>query len=211
MAAETQVIDGKTAVLWEGIRRVRAGSMAAKAGSRTYDMVYAGMFAVLIAICAWISIPFVIPVTLQTFAVFLTMGVLGGRLGTTAIVIYVLLGSAGLPVFSGFAGGMGVLLGNTGGYIWGFILSALLMWAIERVFGRNKRILAVSMVLGLLACYLSGTVWFMLVYVRNGGIIGAAAVLAWCVFPFIIPDLLKLSLALMLSKHLVRVKKNFCA
>ena len=176
--------------------------------SRTYDMVYIGVFTVLMAICAWISIPVIVPVTLQTFAVFLTVGVLGGRRGTVVVVVYTLLGAIGIPVFSGFTGGIGRLLGNTGGYILGFIFSALVMWAIEMVFGRKSGVLAVSMILGLLVCYLFGTIWFMIVYAANAGIVGLTTVLGWCVFPFIIPDLIKIGLALMVSRRLSGVIRN---
>ena len=74
---------------------------------RTYHMVYSGIFAVLLAICSWISIPTVIPFTLQTFAVFLTALLLGGKQGTIAILIYLLLGAVGIPVFSNFGAGLG--------------------------------------------------------------------------------------------------------
>ncbi len=173
--------------------------------SRTYDMVYIGVFAVLMAICSWIAIPTAIPFTLQTFAVFLSVAVLGGRRGTLAVVVYTLLGLVGIPVFSGFTGGIGILMGNTGGYILGFIFSALLMWAIERIFGRKNWILAVSMVLGLMVCYGFGTLWFMAVYAHNFGAVGLMTVLGWCVFPYIIPDLVKIVLALLISRRLSKV------
>ena len=61
----------------------------------------------------------------------------GGKRGSLAVLIYILLGAVGIPVFAGFSGGIGVLLGNTGGYIVGFLFSALLMWLIEKLFGRK--------------------------------------------------------------------------
>ena len=94
---------------------------------KTRDIAYIAFFAVVIAVCSWISIPTVVPFTLQTFAVFLTVGVLGGKRGTLAVFVYILLGVCGVPVFSGFSGGIGVLLGQTGGYIAGFLFSALVM------------------------------------------------------------------------------------
>lgn len=177
------------------------------AGHRTYDMVYIGVFTVLMAICSWISIPVAIPITLQTFAVFLAVAVLGGRRGTMVVVVYILLGIIGIPVFSGFTGGIGRLLGNTGGYIAGFVFSALVMWAIEKLFGRNQWVMAVSMVLGLIVCYLFGTVWFMMVYARESGAIGVTTVLGWCVIPYIIPDLIKIALALAVSRRVSGVIK----
>lgn len=173
--------------------------------SKTYDMVYIGVFAVLIAICSWISIPTVVPFTLQTFAVFLAVGVLGGKRGSLAVLVYVLLGAIGIPVFSGFTGGMGILMGNTGGYIIGFIFSALLMWGMEKLFGRKTWVLALTMILGLVVCYAFGTVWFMVVYAGNAGAVGLMTVLGWCVFPFILPDLVKIALALVLSRRLSKV------
>lgn len=173
---------------------------------RTIDLTYIALFAVLITICSWISIPMAVPFTLQTFAVFLAVGVLGGKLGTLAVFIYILLGAVGIPVFSGFKGGFGTLLGPTGGYILGFILSALLMWLIEKFVGNKTIILAISMVLGLIVCYAFGTAWFMVVYSsKNGTPISLVAALGMCVFPFIIPDLVKIGLALSLTKTLKRL------
>lgn len=175
--------------------------------SKTYDIVYVGVFAVLIAICSWISIPTVVPFTLQTFAVFLAVGVLGGKRGTMAVLVYVLLGAIGVPVFAGFSGGLGIILNNTGGYIIGFIFSALIMWLMERFLGRKLWVQGVSMVLGLVACYFIGTIWFMFFYTRNTGAVGLMTVLGWCVIPFIIPDAIKIALALVLSGRLSKAIK----
>lgn len=175
---------------------------------KTYDMAYIAVFTVLIAICSWISIPTVVPFTLQTFAVFLAVSILGGKRGTMAVTLYVLLGAIGVPVFAEFSGGLGVILRNTGGYIIGFILSALIMWLMESIFIKRLHakhtlvVQAVSMVLGLLACYAAGTIWFMAVYMREAGPIGLTTVLGWCVIPFIIPDVIKIVLALILGNTL---------
>lgn len=180
---------------------------ATKQRIKTLDMVYIALFAVLMAICSWISIPTVVPFTLQTFAVFLAVGVLGGKRGSMAVLIYILLGAVGIPVFAGFQGGLNVILGNTGGYIIGFIFSALVMWAMEKLPGKKLWVLGLSMVLGLIVCYAIGTVWFMVVYTKNTGTVGLAAVLGWCVIPFIIPDLIKIALALILSRRLAKLIK----
>ena len=102
---------------------------------KTYDMVYIAVFAVVMAICSWISIPATVPFTLQTFGVFLAVGVLGGKRGTLSILVYILLGAVGVPVFAGFSGGIGSLFGNAGGYIIGFLVGALVMWGMEKVMG----------------------------------------------------------------------------
>lgn len=169
---------------------------------RTYDMAYTAVFAVLIAVCSWISIPTVVPFTLQTFAIFLAVSVLGGRRGTLSIVVYVLLGAVGIPVFAGFKGGIGVLLNTTGGYILGFIFAGLVMWLMERLFGRKLWVQALSMALGMVTYLTVGTAWFMAVYLHRTGPVSLGAVLGWCVIPFLIPDIVKLVLALSLGNIL---------
>ena len=175
---------------------------AATSKSKTYDLVYIGVFAVLMAVCSWISIPTAVPFTLQTFGVFMAVGVLGGKKGTASVGLYLLLGVLGVPVFAGMTGGIGVLLGTTGGYIIGFFFSALVMWAMEKLPGKRSVIQVISMIIGLLVCYTFGTLWFMMVYMKNQGAVGLMTVLGWCVIPFIIPDILKIVLAYGLSRML---------
>lgn len=177
-------------------------STVAATKSKTYDMVYIAIFAVLMAICSWISIPTTVPFTLQTFGVFMAVGILGGKRGTLSVLVYILLGAIGVPVFAGMSGGLGIILNTTGGYIVGFLLSALIMWGMEKLWGKKPVVQIVSMILGLAACYALGTVWFMVVYTKNTGAVGLGTVLGWCVIPFIIPDLVKIALAFVLSRRL---------
>ena len=175
-----------------------------RAEFRTLDMVQIAVFAVLIAICSWISVPTVVPFTLQTFGVFMACGVLGGKKGTMAVLVYILLGVIGVPVFAGFTGGAGILLRSTGGYIVGFLFSALVMWAVEAVFGRKPVVRVAAMLLGLLVCYTLGTIWFMILYSWANGPVGIGTVLGWCVIPFIIPDCIKIALAAGLAPQIRR-------
>ena len=168
--------------------------------SKTYDIVYIGVFAVIMAICSWISIPTTVPFTLQTFGVFIAVGVLGGKRGSLAVLVFIILGAIGVPVFSGMTGGVGILLGSTGGYIIGFLFSALVMWSMEKLPVKNAFTQILSMILGLVVCYAFGTVWFMAVYSSANGPEGLAAVLGWCEIPFIIPHLVKIAVAFGLSK-----------
>ena len=158
---------------------------ATAARFRTRDIAYIAVFVALMAICSWISIPTTVPFTLQTMAVFLAVGILGGRRGALA----------------------GILMSSTGGYIIGFLFTALLMWAMERFLGSRAWVLGVSMVLGLLVCYAFGTAWFMYIYLRDTGAVTLAAALGWCVIPFLFPDLVKIALALFLSSRLRRYVK----
>ena len=168
---------------------------------RTVDMAYIALFAVLMAVCAWITIPMTVPFTLQIFAVFAALVTLGGRRGTYAVVVYLLLGAVGLPVGAGFQGGLGWLLGTTGGYIVGFLCIALIYWLMTAKLGESLPVVVAACVLGLAVCYAFGTAWFLVVYARNSGPIGLMTALGWCVFPYIIPDLVKLALAVFLSRR----------
>lgn len=173
---------------------------------KVYDMTYIAVFVILIIICSWITVPFgPIPVTLQTFAVFLSVGVLGGKRGSLSVLVYLLIGCIGLPVFSGFQGGVGVLFGQTGGYLLGMIPMVLLMWWAEVLFPQKAWGQVIGMLLGLPVCYLCGTVWFMLVYMKNTGEAGLGAVLLLCVVPFVLPDLIKIGLACLLTGRLKKV------
>lgn len=174
---------------------------------KTQDITYIGLFTVLITLCSWISIPTVVPFTLQTLGIFLAVGLLGGKRGTISVAIYILLGALGVPVFAGFSGGIGALVGTTGGYILGFLFSALIMWGMEKLFGKSYPVLGISMFAGLIGCYAVGTLWFIVVYTQNTGSIGLMSVLGLCVFPFIIPDLIKIGVALYLTYRLKKVVK----
>lgn len=169
------------------------------------DLAYIGVFAALMAICSWISIPVpapFIPFTLQTMGVFLAVGLLGGKRGTIAVLVYILLGAVGAPVFAGFHGGMGSILGLAGGYIVGFLFTALVMWAMERLPGSRILVLGASMVLGLAVCYAFGTAWYMILYAQRGESAALGSVLAVCVVPFLVPDAIKIAVALLLTRRL---------
>lgn len=171
------------------------------------DLAYTAIGAALIAICSWISIPTTVPFTMQTFAIFLLLSVLGGKRALTAIAVYLLLGAAGVPVFAGFTAGLGILLGNTGGYMVGFIFMGLIYWLAERLPGKKLWVDILAMVLGLAVLYAFGTAWFMVVYARANGPVGLGLVLTWCVLPFIVPDLVKLALAIALSRRITPALK----
>ena len=165
------------------------------------DMAYSGICAALLAISAWISIPMPqVSFTMQSFAVFFALGLLGGRRGVISIGIYLVMGAVGLPVFSGFRGGLGVILGVTGGYIWGFLLAGLLYWAVTAAFGQGFRVRLLAMVLGMAVCYACGTVWYLYVYGST-----LWAVISVCVLPYLIPDGVKLVLAVTLANRLKRI------
>lgn len=166
------------------------------------ELTFIGIFTALIAVCSWISIPTVVPFTLQTLGIFLAVELLGGRRGSASVLVYILLGAIGLPVFSGFSGGIGVLLGSRGGYVIGFLAISLVMWGITHCFGDKLLFHIIGLLTGLLVCYALGTAWFIIVYTRSTGPVSIRTVMSWCLLPFIIPDLVKLWTALLLTKRL---------
>ena len=160
------------------------------------------LFAALLAVCSWISIPLTVPITLQTFAVFAAVALLGTKCSFTAITVWILLGAVGLPVFANFKSGIAVLSGPTGGYILGMLLCPLVYAGVRKLFGELRGkiyVKALGMVLGLLVCYAFGTVWFIKVYTDDISVIGA---LKLCVFPFLAFDAIKIALALLLDNRL---------
>lgn len=165
---------------------------------RAVDLVYIALMAAVIAVCAWLSIPAVVPFTMQTFGVFCAIGLLGGRRGTLCILLYLLLGAIGLPVFSGFRGGFQILIGATGGFLVGFLFCAPIYALITARFSEKLPSRAAAYLLCQLVLYAFGTGWFLVV----GGKGSLAAALLQCVVPFLLPDLVKLALALWCVKRI---------
>lgn len=177
--------------------------------SRVMNLAYVALMAALMAICAWIILPIgPVPFTMQTFAVFAALGLLGGKRGTLAVGVYLLLGLVGLPVFAGFAAGAGTLLGPTGGYLVGFLVSALVYWGLTARLGSGRKAMALAMVLGLVVCYAFGTLWFLQVYAGGGSAGTLLGALTLCVFPYVIPDLVKLALALLVARRVGKYVKG---
>lgn len=169
---------------------------------KTQHLVLTAMCAALTCVLAPLSIPAPggVPISLATFSVMLSGLVLGPLQGTLSQLLYILLGAVGLPVFAGFAGGPGVLLGMTGGYIAGYLFLAFFSGLFYDRFGRRSRgagrILsaAAGMVLGTVLLYAFGTAWFMRVTGMD-----LRASLAACVLPFLPGDALKTAAACVLG------------
>ena len=177
-----------------------------KTNSKITDMVYIGLSAAIIAVCSWISIPLTVPSTLQTMGVVLISGLFGAKRGTLSTLLYILIGAIGVPVFSGFKSGFGVLLGSTGGYIIGFIFTALIVGIVSDKTNKLWALI-LSMVVGILVCYAFCTAWFAVVYAKTNEPASLATILGWCVIPFLIPDAIKIALAAVLTNRLKKFVK----
>ena len=167
------------------------------------NMALCGLFTAVLTVCAWLSVPVGDQVvTLQTFGIFLTLTLLGGKRGTVTVLVYLLLGAVGAPVFSGFRGGLGALLSTTGGYIFGFMLTSLVYWLLTSLNSAPVMRLF-AMVIGLFLCYLCGSVWYMTHYLSQGAVTFSLVFLK-CVLPYLIPDAIKLAAAWVLTSRLKR-------
>ena len=159
-------------------------------------MIYASLFGAVTAAGAYLIIPFpLVPITLQTLFLNLAAALLGGRLGALSQVVYILLGIIGLPVFAGGKGGIGVLIGPTGGYLIGFVVAAYVIGRLIEIKERAGFIwMACSMVVGLIIIYLLGVT--QLSFVANLTLKKAITV---GVLPFLIGDALKIILAILIT------------
>lgn len=190
---------------------------------RILDICYIAMFAAVITVCAYIAIPVgEIPVTLQTLAICMAGGFLGWKRGTLSVLVYILLGICGIPVFSGGKNFYALIASASAGYVVGFIFTALvtglvsdaLLPAVEkhiqnRVLAETVKLvlLAAAMVAGVAICYVFGTLWYMLIYKGSATAENLQLALTWCVYPYIVPDLVKIAVAAVLVNRLKRFVK----
>lgn len=160
------------------------------------DICFTGLFAALISVSALsIPAPGGIPFTLQTFMIMLAGIILGPKKGVLAVLVYIILGTVGLPVFSGFRGGFGVISGPTGGFIISFAVIAFL----AGIGAQGNKIIKpmIFITAGVLLNYLCGMLWYDFV---TGN--GFAAAFTVCVLPFIPGDAVKVVLAVFAGRQI---------
>lgn len=169
------------------------------------NLAFMALFSALIVICTMIAIPMPsgVPITLQTFAIALCGFVLGAKRGTISVAVYIALGVVGLPVFSGFSGGIGKLAGVTGGFIWGFILMVVLCGLGTQTKRATKVLPMVFGVLGLLACHLAGILQFSII--TGTPFIASALTVS---LPYMIKDIVSVAAALIMAKILSTALKK---
>ena len=191
------------------------GTMAVmKKRNSLYAYLLCALFAAITAICSQIMIPLPftpVPINLALLAVWVCGGVLGARRGAISVLVYILLGAIGVPVFHGLQSGIGVLAGPTGGYIAGFLPAVIIYGLLHRRFVSNQKkekgkpaktigrfaLAAITGLPALAACYALGTLWFA--FITKTGLLPA---LLMCVVPFIPGDIMKLIAAAAICKAL---------
>ena len=152
------------------------------------DITIIPLMTALICIFSPFSIPIgLIPLSLSTFAVYLAAGILGARKGSAAVLIYILMGAIGLPVFSGFSGGIQKLFGVTGGFIIGYLPCVYISGYFITKAEEKRWLYIIGIILGTIACYTIGTIWFMVQTSVN-----FLSAFTTCIFPFIPGDIIKI-------------------
>ncbi len=163
----------------------------------TKHLALIGVMAAVLCILGPLALPVgPVPISIGSFAVYLTVYILGMKKGTISVCIYILLGLVGIPVFSSFSGGVGKVMGPTGGYIVGYILLALIFGFFIDKWKTNYGFILLGMVLGTIALYLSGTAW--LAYQAK---MSFSAALAAGVLPFVAGDIVKMIVAMLVGQQ----------
>lgn len=166
------------------------------------DLSYISLFATLIAVSGYITIPLpfsTVPVTAQTLAVMLAGCLLPIGHAAASVLVFLLMGAIGLPVFSGGAAGLGVIAGKTGGYLIGFLFGAAVIAALKGKKPGFLRLLTVNAIGGILVVYLFGVLWLNFV---TG--IGFQKAVIFGALPFIPGDIVKIVVAALVSGKLAR-------
>ncbi len=160
-----------------------------------------GLLTAIICVLAPLSIPLPgnVPISLTNFIMLFIVYLIGGRKGTICCGLYLLIGLIGLPVFSGFAGGIGKLVGPTGGYLIGFIFMAAIAGLFLYIGKGKVWMYIIGCVIGVAADYAFGSIWYMHVTGTN-----LATTLSFCVYPFLLIDAAKIAVAAVIG---VIVKK----
>jgi biotin transport system substrate-specific component len=174
--------------------------------SNLKNLTLIALFAALLCASAIIYIPLVVPITLQTLVICLCCELLGTKKAMVVYLVYIAIGFLGLPVFSGFNGGITALFSNTGGFIVGFLAFILVKGLTKKLFKKGYVSSIVSSALGLVALYFIGSVWFTFIYFGEFSLPLYLSSLALSVLPFILPDVLKIIVAGIIAK---RIKKFF--
>lgn len=187
---------------------------------KTLQMVLVAVMAAAICVVAPFSVPLpftAVPISFTNFMIYLALFAIGWKRGTIAYILYMAIGAVGVPVFSGFTGGLQKFAGPTGGYLIGFVFLAIIAGLF--IDGINKKedasetvkivFYVVGMVLGLTVCYIFGTIWFMIYTKTPFEMASVSSVLGMCVIPFLPGDAVKIIVATIVGVPLRKtLRKN---
>lgn len=179
---------------------------------KTIQMAEIALLSAVLCVVAPIAIPLPVspvPLSLATFVVYLAAVLLGPKKGSISVMVYLLLGMVGLPVFAGFSGGAAVLAGPTGGYAMGYVPCTLIAGVVMECRGKRQwqQVLrnAFAMVLGTLVCYAFGTVWFLIIM---EGTYTVAQALLVCVVPYLVFDGIKIFAAAAIAVPVRKIRRR---
>ena len=162
--------------------------------SSTVKYTICALFVAFISICSQIAIYIgPVPISMSLFAIFMASLLLGMKYGTISVIVYILLGITGIPVFAGARGGFAIILGPTGGFLIGYILCALIVGFVSSRFINKKIYMGIGMIISVIVCYIPGILWH---YIITGNTIFMS--LKLCVIPFIPGDVIKIIISLIL-------------
>ncbi|MBR5139560.1 MAG: biotin transporter BioY [Clostridia bacterium] len=181
--------------------------MARFSKTSALSVVRIALFAAIISVTAFVSVPFPVPLTLQTLGIFTALFTLGARRGAASVLLYVAIGAVGLPVFSGFTGGVGRLFDLTGGFIFGFLLAAVVYIPLARFAKGAFGYITVGSICQLVI-YASGVLGYVIVSGVSGASVGVGSAILTCVLPYIIPDFIKIFISYVISKRLRSIMKK---
>ena len=168
--------------------------------------VLTALMSAVICVCSLLTVPvFTVPITLQTFGIYSALFMLGGKRGSIATLIYISIGVLGIPVFSGFTGGIGHLFDATGGFIFGFLIAALSFWLITFLLPNRELFKITAAAISLVLLYASGVLWYSLVYL--GSVSSIPNMIFVCAVYFLLPDAVKIAIAYAVSSRLLRIIK----
>ena len=177
--------------------------------NRTLNITLVGIFVALLALCSYIHIPFVgVSFTLQTFSLYLCLFCIGEKRALATVFVYILMGIIGLPVFSGFTGGIGALFGLSGGFIIGFPFSLIVCARLTKIFGTSLKGNFISALCSLPVCHIAGILWFCFVYFGKITPAGILSSFTLSSLPFILPDALKLLAAALLGVRINKILRS---
>ena len=173
------------------------------------DIVITSICVVLLAVSAWIKIPLIIPISLQNLVLFIILGVFGFKISIITIIVYILSGLIGIPVFSSGVSSLSGLLGITGGYLISFIIYPFIFYLLQNLHFKNNNIkLFIIFLILTVITYLIGSLWYYVLYINNNEFVLFTEVLSLTIVPYILPDIIKILISILVINRIKKIKNE---